>query len=142
MVTSHRLRIRPLGLLLVAALGVAALFSACGITSSGTGGGSTGTLIVHVLISPTAPVCHVSSPCSSPLPHRQVHIERTTGAVVATETTNQQGEFTVGLAPGSYVVRVVIAPGLPGVRQTSSGAVNITAGQTVSATIIVDSGIR
>jgi hypothetical protein len=62
--------------------------------------------------------------------------------VAATVTTDQQGRFTVTLAPGPYEVHVVLGKGLPGMRQTNLGAVTIVAGQTASVTVTVDSGIR
>lgn len=132
---------RSLGFFLAMAMGVALVSAACGAPGSASGGG-TGTLVGRVLLWPTAPVCRPEAPCSAPLPYRQVQIKRTDGAVAATVTTDQQGRFTVALAPGTYEVYVVLGQGLPGVRQASSGAVTIVTGQTASVTVTVDSGIR
>jgi hypothetical protein len=131
----------PLGLLYSVTIGVALVVAACGVPGSATGG-RTGTLVGRVLLSPTTPVCREDQPCSAPLPNRQVQIKRADGTVAATVTTDQQGRFTVALAPGTYTVHVVLGPGVPGVSQTSSGAVTIVAGQTASVTVTVDSGIR
>jgi hypothetical protein len=94
------------------------------------------------MLSPTQPVCRVSQPCSAPLPNRQVRIEHTNGTVDTTVTTNAQGRFSVALAPGNYVVQVVLRQGLPGLRQDTPGNVTIAAGKITTITIVVDSGIR
>jgi Carboxypeptidase regulatory-like domain len=134
-------RLRPLGLLLAVTIGVVLVVAACGVPGSAAGG-RTGTLSGRVLLWPTTPVCRPEAPCSAPLPGRHVQIKRADGTVAVTVTTDQQGRFTVALAPGPYEVHVVLGQGLPGMRQTSSGAVTIVAGQMASVTVTVDSGIR
>src|SRR5215472_4098558 len=112
-------RLRPLVLLLSVTIGMALVVAACGVPGSATGG-RTGTLSGRVLLWPTTPVCRPPpESCSAPLPDRHVQIKRTDGTVAATVTTDQQGRFTVALAPGPYEVHVVLGQGLPGVRQTS-----------------------
>ena len=118
----------------------------CGISGSGAGGASAepqGTLAGKVVASPTCAVESVVKPCQpAPITHRAVSIEDASGKVVASTTTDGQGQFTVALDPGAYVVKVAIVTGQPGLRQLTPGDVTIVAGKTTSLKITLDTGIR
>jgi hypothetical protein len=151
MVSPCRLR-RALSLALLVGFSVAV--AGCGASGGGTGAAGTstagtgasgpyGTLVVHVEASPTCPVERVDHPCPPLLiAHRRVTIETPSGAAAATATTNAQGQFSVSLAPGAYVVRVAIVAGMPGLRQVTPGQVAVVAGETTAITIELDTGIR
>ncbi len=120
--------------------------SSCGLSGSGAGGTSAapqGTLAGKVVASPTCAVESVVHPClPAPVTHRAVSIEDTSGTVVASATTDGQGQFNVTLDPGAYAVKVAIVPGQPGLRQLTPGNVTILAGETTPITITLDTGIR
>jgi hypothetical protein len=121
-------------------------FAAAGCGVSGAGGTPTstqGTLSGKVIARPTCPVERADQPCQpAPIAHRAVSIERPDGTVVATVTTDAQGQFSATLDPGSYVVHVAIVRGQPGLRQLTPGDVTILAGKTTPVTITLDTGIR
>jgi hypothetical protein len=125
----------------VLALGLGLLLAGCGQTL--VPGAGQGTLNGLVVAGPICPVESKTNPCPDrPVPNREVKIETSSGAVVATATTDAQGHFSVVLAPGSYVVRVTIVRGQIGMRQASPGNVSVLANQPVSVTIELDTGIR
>ncbi len=138
---TNRLRLVGVALLV---LGVVLSLAACGV--SGTGGasaGAQGTLAGKVVARPTCPVERADKPCQpAPVTHRAVSIEDTSGSVVTAVTTDGQGQFNVALDPGSYVVKVAIVTGQPGLRQLTPGDVTILAGETTPLTITLDTGIR
>ena len=116
--------------------------SASATPSTNPGTQSKGTLKGLVEASPTCPVERAEQPCAAkPVPDRVVMIETPDGAVVTKATTDQQGQFVVQLAPGTYTLQVV--PGAaPYPIQRNSQSVTIEAGQTVQVTIELDTGIR
>lgn len=125
-----------LAVILAAALGM--LLAGCAQV-----GGPRGTLVGDVVAGPTCPVESIEHPCPpKPVPHRQVTIETPGGTVVTTTTTDVNGHFSVTLPPGNYVIRVLVGPGLLGIRQLTPGNVTVVAGQTVSVKITLDTGIR
>jgi hypothetical protein len=140
--SSHCVRTRAVSLGVLLAL--ACVLAACGLQpASGGTQQHEGTLMGTVVAGPTCPVERAENPCPpKPVPNREVRIETTGGTLAATVTTDGQGRFTVALAPGSYVVRVTMAPGLIGMRQTQVPRVQIVAGQTVHVQIELDTGIR
>lgn len=116
--------------------------SATSTQGSGNSGAGQGTLNGVVMASPSCPVQTAESPCPpKPVPDRQITIETTSGKVVATVTTDKQGHFSVNLAPGIYVIRLV-PDGSPLPAQREPTVVTITAGKTISIQIVLDSGIR
>lgn len=133
-----RTRVVSLGVLL------ACVLAACGLRpASGGTQQNEGMLMGTVVAGPTCPVERAENHCPpKPVPNREVRIETTGGTLAATVTTDGQGHFTVALAPGSYVVRVTMTPGLIGMRQTQVPQVQIVAGQTVHVQIELDTGIR
>jgi Carboxypeptidase regulatory-like domain len=138
-VTGRRSLTLPGALLLVS---LAMLLAACGLSSSVPGAGQ-GTLTGDVQASPTCPVERAGQTCPpAPVPTRQVQILDANGKVAATTTTDAHGHFSVTMAPGSYVVKVAIVRGQVGVRQITPGKVTVTAGQTTTVTIEMDTGIR
>ena len=117
------------------------LCAACGQTLVPSAG--QGTLDGQVVAGPMCGVQPANRTCpDQPVANRPVSIETSAGTVVATATTDAQGKFSVALDPGSYVVRVAIIRGQVGMRQSSPGNVVVRAGQTVSVTIELDTGIR
>jgi Carboxypeptidase regulatory-like domain len=135
----------PLILALALAAGLA--LAACGVSGGGgTGtvpGPNEGTLAGQVLAGPTCPVERAENPCPPrPVPGRHVDVQTPGGQVVATATTDTLGNFTVTLAPGTYVVRVPSTPPSIYPRQTAPVNVTIRAGQTTHVQIVLDTGIR
>ena len=118
-----------------------ALFvAACG---AGTSSGPFGTIAGDVVAGPTCPVERVSSPCPpEPVQNRLVTISTPSGAEVARTTTDVTGHFSVDVRPGAYVVTVQIVQGQVGLRQITPGNVSVTAGQTTTIHIELDTGIR
>jgi hypothetical protein len=103
---------------------------------------SRGTLSGLVVAGPTCPVESVENPCPPrPVPNRLVLIETTGGTVVSRATTDQQGQFTVTLSPGTYQVKVP-PDGNPFPVQRVAQQVTVIAGQTVQVKIELDTGIR
>ena len=120
-------------------LGVALIFTGCGQTA----GAAQGTLAGTVVASPSCPVQNADKTCAPiPVRGRLVQVLDTQGRVVASAKTDDQGHFSLSLAPGSYVVHVAIVQGQPGMRQTTPGNVTISAGQSASLSIELDTGIR
>src|SRR5262249_33275864 len=123
---------------------LALVVAACGVSGTGGAPASTqGMLSGKVVARPTCPVERAEQPCQpAPITHRTVSIENASGKVVASVTTDPQGQFSVALAPGQYVVRVAIVRGQPGLRQLTPGSVTVFAGKTTPITITLDTGIR
>ena len=120
---------------------------AAGTSASGTGtpgmSGTQGMLAGDVVAGPTCPVERAEDPCPpQAVPNREVQILGANNSVVAKVTTDGKGRFTVALAPGTYTVTVPIQQGQIGMRQVSDVKVTITAGQTATVKIELDTGIR
>jgi hypothetical protein len=102
-----------------------------------------GTISGSVVAGPTCPVQTAEDPCPpKPVPGRPVSIQTPNGTEVASTVTDASGNFTVHLAAGSYVVRVVTGVGLLGLEQVTPGDVTVVAGQTTHIQIELDTGIR
>ena|ERR1051326_7447814 len=110
--------------------------------AAGSGNANEGTLNGTVVSAPSCPVETSDLPClPKPVPNRQVSVESTDGKVVATATTDDNGRFSVNLAPGMYVLKVM--PGAtPLPIQRKPVTVTIVAGKVISVQIELDSGIR
>ena len=122
--------------------------SAC--TPGGTGGALQGTSTATpqgtvkglVVAGPACPVERADQPCPpKPVPDRLVLIETTGGEVVARVTTDQKGQFTATLPPGTYTLKIPPGSSLYPVQRTED-RVTVVAGQTVQVQIELDSGIR
>jgi hypothetical protein len=123
---------------IVLVLGLA--LAACGVSAAAS---VTGTIAGDVVAGPTCPVERVSNPCPPQrVTNREVDIQTTEGATVATTTTDANGDFSVAVPPGDYVVHVRIISGTVGMRQITPGDVTVTANQTSTIHIQLDTGIR
>lgn len=131
-------------LVLVALVGLAAC------TPVGTGASQAtapatanqGTLNGDVIAGPTCPVASPTHPCPPrPVAHRQVAVVTPDGKTAATATTDENGHFSVMLAPGRYMVKVA-RTSFPFPIQRQPVFVTIVAGKTVSVQILLDTGIR
>ena len=146
-------------------MGIVISISACAPGGAGVGAGSTnptgapqststpppqititatseGTVDGLVVAGPSCPVERAEDPCPpKPVPDRLVVIETPGGKVVTRVTTDQQGHFTVRLAPGTYDLQVPSGSSPYPVQHTRQ-QVNVVAGQTVQVQVLLDSGIR
>lgn len=110
--------------------------------AAGSGNADQGTLNGTVVSGPSCPIETSDYPCPpKPVPNRQVMIETPDGTIASTPTTDNEGRFSVNLAPGTYVLKVAQgASQLP--IQRKPVTVVIVAGKTISVEIELDSGIR
>jgi hypothetical protein len=103
---------------------------------------STGILIGNVVAGPTCPVETAEQPCPPrSLPNRLVLIETPGGTIVMRVTTDQQGQFRVTLAPGTYRVLVPSDSNRFPIQGTPQ-QVTVVAGQTMQMLVELDTGIR
>jgi hypothetical protein len=94
-----------------------------------------------VLLGPTCPVETMESPCPDrPVPDVQVQVLQG-GDVVTTVRSDGDGQFTVALEPGDYVLQAVVQEGGPAMSAKPVDA-TVTSGAFVEVTVPVDSGIR
>jgi hypothetical protein len=109
---------------------------------SATASTTQGTVKGIVVAVPSCPVERAEQPCPpKAVSHRTVLIEAPGGAIVARVVTDQNGQFTVTLPPGTYTLTVSsVANAFPIQRKPQQ--VTVTAGQTVQVQIVLDSGIR
>ncbi|GAC1508430.1 MAG: hypothetical protein NVS2B12_23830 [Ktedonobacteraceae bacterium] len=100
-----------------------------------------GTLHGTVTVSPVCPVETPDDTCRPrPLPNRQVRIKGYDGKLF-TMTTDQQGQFSIQLHPGRYLVEVQFVS-YPMRQRVPFTAVSIIANQTTEINIPLDTGIR
>jgi hypothetical protein len=119
------------------------LLASCaeGETGSGTGSAELGTVTGHVLAGPNCPVQMTASPCpDTPLPGEVVQLV-SGDTVVETATSDSEGAFTMQAVPGDYELRWAPAEDV-GVRFAKPLTVTVVAGETVTADLLVDTGIR
>jgi hypothetical protein len=97
----------------------------------------TGTVRGQVLAVPCVPVEPVTPTCSG-RPVAGLEIDFANGGTTAVARTDSNGAYSIDLAPGSWTVT------LTGHWRVIKGptAVSVTAGSSVVANFIVDSGIR
>lgn len=90
-----------------------------------------------MLAVPCTPVEPVTPPCSG-RPVAGLEIDFAAGGTAAVARTDANGAYSIDLAPGTWTVT------LAGRWRIIKGptAVNVTAGSSVVANFIVDSGIR
>jgi hypothetical protein len=100
-----------------------------------------GTVSGHVLSGPNCPVVTDQSPCpDEPMAGETVEL-RSGDAVVATTTSDADGAFTFEVRPGTYEL-VWVPGGDPGIRTAKPVTVTVDTGETVTADLFVDTGIR
>lgn len=116
------------------------LLAACGPGAGPPGpSGAKGTISGQVLAWPCAPVERVGSPCPGrPAPDATVQVTPAGGGPASEVVTDGMGDFSVMVPPGRYQVAVV-GRRLVG---TTSVAVDVEAGGTATADLVIDSGIR
>jgi hypothetical protein len=85
--------------------------------------------------SPATPVCHVGVPCSKPYPQATLLFSR--AGVTRRVTTDADGAYRIGLAPGRYEVRVRGARF--GWKPTSAV---VPRGRYARLNVLVDTGMR
>lgn len=116
----------------------AVLAAACGTQQAPAQQPTFGTVTGHVRAYPCAPVERAgASPCTGrPAAHVEVDFRLGSGAPVR-GITNDAGAYAVQLAPGTYAVSISALRTLSGPK-----TVTVTAGNTVTADYVFDSGIR
>ncbi len=112
--------------------------AACGAYQfPGTSPAATGTVAGSVLAFPCAPVMTAGQQCAG-RPVAGIEIDFTSGSGTAKALTDSTGHFTATLAAETWTVHLVTKmPIISGPQQ-----VTVVSGSTVTATYIVDSGIR
>jgi hypothetical protein len=88
---------------------------------------------------PVTPVARAGTPDSRPLPGVTVEAVRD-GAVVAAVRSDDRGRYQLTVSPGSCLIRVE-APGRFLSRHPGE-TVTVAAGQTVTVSFTLDTGIR
>jgi hypothetical protein len=118
-----------------------ALLAGCARGSSEGSDERLGTIRGSVLLSPTCPVETTESPCPGrPLAGVPVRVVDADGDVRASAVSDDDGAFTVDVAPGSYLLTASIEE--DPARSVKPVRVVVGAGEAVHADVLVDSGIR
>jgi hypothetical protein len=91
-----------------------------------------------VLRGPTKPVCSMTEPCSEPARGATLAFVRGSH-VVARVHVDARGRYRASLAPGRYVVRVVPASRIGGIRPAT---VRVVRGADTRRDFLIDTGIR
>jgi hypothetical protein len=128
--------------LLLAVLPLVVALVACA-ESGGSGGtpSELGTIHGIVLAGPTCPVERVGSPCPD-RPMAGVEIAALLdGRVAGTAVSDSDGAFALHLPPGTYALKSVVEPEGPGLYSQPTSVV-VKQGETVAATVLLDTGIR
>ena len=117
------------------------LLTSCGEAAPGTGADELGTVTGRVLTGPMCPVQIEASPCpEEPLAGEVVQLVQGR-SVVATATSDARGNFSFEVEPGAY--ELAWAPtGDVGIRFAKPVPVTVVTGETVTADLLVDTGIR
>jgi hypothetical protein len=127
--------------LLVTVLLWPALLAGCARGSSEGSEERLGTIRGSVLLAPTCPVETTESPCPGrPLAQVPVRVVDADGDVRASSVSDDDGAFTVDVAPGSYLLTASIEK--DPARSVKPVRVMVGAGEVVHADVLVDSGIR
>ena len=119
------------------------LFSACarGPSTGSDDGEAVGTISGAVLLAPTCPVESIESPCPGrPLADVPVLAVDDEGNVRARTMSDEDGEFAMDVAPGTYVLTASIQE--DPARSVKPVRVDVVAGEVVQSDVVVDSGIR
>jgi Carboxypeptidase regulatory-like domain len=127
--------------LLVTVLLWFALLAGCARGSSEGSQERLGTIRGSVLLAPTCPVETIESPCPGrPLARVPVRVVDADGDVRASAVSDDDGAFTVDVAPGSYLLTASIEEDRA--RSVKPVRVVVGAGEVEHADVVVDSGIR
>jgi len=118
-----------------------ALLVACARGPSAGADDGAGTIRGAVLLAPVCPVESAESPCPGrPLAGVPVRVVDAEGAVRASDVSDDEGAFTIDVAPGSYLLTASIDD--DPARSVTPVRVVVRAGEVVRSDVIVDSGIR
>ena len=96
----------------------------------------------QVLVGPLCPVQIQGQPCPDQPVQATVQVLDTSGGQVTRFQTDDQGRFTVNLAPGNYVLRPQRGDGQGLGNLGKDQPVTVVQGQYVTVTLSIDSGIR
>jgi hypothetical protein len=117
------------------------LLAGCARGSSEGSDEQLGTIRGSVLLAPTCPVESTESPCPGrPLAGVPVRIVDADGNVRASAVSDDDGSFTIDVAPGSYLLTASIEE--DPARSVAPVRVMVRAGEVEHADVQVDSGIR
>jgi hypothetical protein len=117
------------------------LLAGCARGSSEGSDEQLGTIRGSVLLAPTCPVESTESPCPGrPLAGVPVRVVDADGNVRASAVSDDDGSFTIDVAPGSYLLTASIEE--DPARSVAPVRVMVRAGEVEHADVQVDSGIR
>jgi hypothetical protein len=111
--------------------------AACNAEVGQAGGG--GTIVGHVTLGPIMPVCREGVPCDGVYKGAKVEVRTKSGTVVAQTKSDDNGDFRIDVAPGAYTITIAVDAMLP---SCSTAEVVVSKGQTATANIDCDTGIR
>jgi len=118
-----------------------ALLAGCARGSSEGSEERLGTIRGSVLLAPTCPVETIESPCPGrPLAGVPVRVVDADGDVRASAVSDDDGAFTVDVAPGRYLLTASIEEDRA--RSVKPVRVVVGGGEVKHADVVVDSGIR
>jgi hypothetical protein len=127
--------------LLVTVLLSLTLLAGCARGSSEGSDERLGTIRGSVLLAPMCPVESTESPCPGrPLAGVTVRVVDADGDVRASAVSDDDGAFTIDVAPGSFLLTTSIEE--DSARSAEPVRVAVGAGEVVHADVLVDSGIR
>jgi len=127
--------------LLVTVLLSLTLLAGCARGSSEGSDERLGTIRGSILLAPMCPVESTESPCPGrPLAGVTVRVVDADGNVRASAVSDDDGAFTIDVAPGSFLLTASIEE--DSARSVGPVRVAVGAGEVVHADVLVDSGIR
>jgi hypothetical protein len=127
--------------LVVTALVPLTLLAGCARGSSEGSDERLGTIRGSVLLAPTCPVETTESPCPGrPLAGVPVRVVDADGSVRASAVSDDDGAFTIEVAPGSYLLTASIEE--DPARSVKPVRVEVRVGEVVHSDVLVDSGIH
>ena len=103
------------------------------------GGPHASLVIGTVAAGPISPLALVGKPSTRPVPGATVEALRGNDVVAATRS-DDSGRYQLSLPPGTYLIRAQ-GDGTPYARQPGQ-TVTISAGQTLTVSFLLDTGIR